>query len=346
MIGILLATLAIAIPAVTPDAPGRQAHLAWGNGKAEVAFGSGQSIYIAESSDGGRSFGEPHLVAKLSSLMLGRHRGPRAVVDGRTVVVTAVGSRKPGVENDLLSWRSEDGGRTWAGPTVINDIAGAAREGLHAMAADGKGHLAVVWLDLRHKGTELAMATSGNGGKTWSKNVTLYRSPGGTICQCCGPSIATIGADHFAVMFRNAADGARDLYTFTVKNGALESAPEKLGKGTWHLEACPMDGGGVAVRDGHTTSAWRREKTVYLADPGRPETPVAEGKDVALALGKDGAYVAWTDGRRVVVREPGQAEPVTLSENGGFADLVATQDGTVLAAWEESGGIRVQRLDH
>jgi hypothetical protein len=334
MIGFVLASLVVAIPAIAPDAPGKQPHLAWGNGKAEVVFGSG------------RSFGGPHLVAQLNSLMLGRHRGPRAVVDGRAIVVTAVGSQKPGVENDLLSWRSEDSGKTWAGPVVVNDIAGAAREGLHAMTTDGKGNLAVVWLDLRHKGTELAMSTSHDLGKTWSRNVTLYHSPGGTICQCCGPSIATLGPDHFAVMFRNAADGARDLYTFKVKNGSVESAPEKLGNGTWHLEACPMDGGGIAVRDGRTTTAWRREKTVYVAEPGHPEKQVAEGKDVALAVGKDGAYVAWTAGQQIVVRTPGRTEPVTLSNNGGFPDLVATQDGSVLAAWEESSGIKVQRLDH
>src|SRR3982751_1158276 len=74
---------------------------------------------------------------------LGRHRGPRVAVSGSTVVVTAMYGDKSRSEQranglpsdgDLVAWRSTDGGRSWAKPVVINDVAGSAREGLHAFA--------------------------------------------------------------------------------------------------------------------------------------------------------------------------------------------------------------------
>ena len=40
----------------------------------------------------------------------------------------------------------------------------------------------------------------------------------------------------------------------------------KLGLETWRLDACPMDGGGIAIFDDRmVATAWRRDNTVYLA---------------------------------------------------------------------------------
>ena len=71
---------------------------------------------------------------------------------------------------DLLVWRSADGGRTWSSPSTVNDVAGAAREGLHAMASGAGGLLFTAWLDLREGRTKLYGARSTDGGVTWSKN--------------------------------------------------------------------------------------------------------------------------------------------------------------------------------
>ena len=44
------------------------------------------------------------------------------------------------------------------------------------------------WLDDRGKGKRLYGASSKDGGASWSRNVLIYESPSGTICQCCHPT--------------------------------------------------------------------------------------------------------------------------------------------------------------
>ena len=134
-------------------------------------FGSGESIWLARSTDNGRTFAAPAKVADLPKMLLGRHRGPRVVITGNTILVSAIAT-----ESDLYFWRSTDGGRTWSKPVVVNDKPTAAREGLHAMAADAEGHVAAAWLDDRLPGGKrLWGAFSNDGGATWSKNVHALR---------------------------------------------------------------------------------------------------------------------------------------------------------------------------
>ena len=129
---------------------------------------------------------------------------------------------------------------------MINDAPGAPTEGLHSLAADAKGDLFAAWLDKRGgHGTKLYGARSTDGGVTWSKNVMIYDSPEGTICECCHPSVAIDAAGQILVMWRNWLGGSRDMYLTRSRDGVAFSKPEKLGTGTWPLNACPMDGGGI-----------------------------------------------------------------------------------------------------
>ena len=115
---------------------------------------------------------------------------------------------------------------------MVNDVPGAPTEGLHALAADSKGVLFAAWLDKRGKGTQLYGARSTDGGATWSKNVHIYNSPEGTICECCHPSIAIDAAGQILVMWRNSMGGSRDMYLARSRDGVSFSKPEKLGTGT------------------------------------------------------------------------------------------------------------------
>jgi len=233
---ILLAALAaLHLPPVSTAGPNLQPQLAAAGGTVALVFGSGDGIYLARSPDNGRSFAAPSKLARLPKMLLGRHRGPRVAIAGDAILVSAIAS-DPG---DLLAWRSTDDGRTWSAPAAINDTPRAAREGLHAMAGDAEGHVAAVWLDDRGvKGKRLYGAFSGDAGRTWSRNVLLYESPDGTICECCHPSLAALGRAEFAVMWRNALGGSRDLYTLRVRDGQVLGMAVKQGNGTWRLNAC------------------------------------------------------------------------------------------------------------
>ena len=349
---ILLAALALQIGPVAATAPNRQPQMTAAGGRVFLVFGSGHSIWISRSNDDGRRFSIPSKIAELPFLALGRHRGPRIVVSGKTIVVSAVGGSTAAAgphghglpsDGNLLVWRSTDGGRSWSQPATVNDVPGAAREGLHAMAVDSEGTIAAAWLDLRSQGTKLFGALSRDAGKTWSRNVLLYESPDGTICQCCDPSIVSRGAQQFAVMFRNALNGDRDLYLLNWDRGAV-SAPRKLGGDSWKLNACPMDGGGIATVDGGLITAWRRNDTVFTAAPGKPETAIGKGKDVALASGSKGVFIAWTNPAGIEIHTPEGMNPLRLSKGGGFPALARLSNGDVIAAWEEDGSIFTQVL--
>jgi len=334
------ALLALHLAPVSPKAPNRQPQLAAGNGTVALVFGSGESIWLARSIDDGRTFTAPSKVADLPKLSLGRHRGPRVVIAGNAMIVSAIPS-----QGDLFAWRSTDGGRTWSKPAIINDKPRATEEGLHAMAADAEGHVAVAWLDDRNApGKKLYGAFSDDAGATWSKNVLLYQSPGRTICECCHPSLVALGHGEFAVMWRNVIDGSRDFYALRIRDGKPVSSAVKQGTGTWKLDACPMDGGGIAVRNGELVSAWRREHDIYFAEPGK-ETKLGAGQDVALAANAKGPYAVWSTANGIEARLPGSAANAHIADSGAFPAILALPGGSVLAAWEENGSIATHRFD-
>jgi len=343
--------LTTGIPAATDGMPNRQPELAAGNGIVALVFGSGHAVMFARSNDGGRTFSKAVAIAEPPVLALGRHRGPRIVFAGKAIVVSAVGGEAlaagehaHGLPSDgnLLAWRSTDGGKTWLRPVTINDAPGSAREGLHAMAADREGHLAAVWLDLRSPGTRLYGAFSNDAGATWSKNLLVYESPGGTICQCCHPSLTELGNGEFAVMFRNVQGDSRDMFLLKLRDGRVVSPPVKAGNGTWKINACPMDGGGLALSGGRMVTAWRRGEEVFLAKEGDAEVRIGAGKDVALAAAGEKVFAIWNEAGGIAAWVSGQAE--ALSRTGAFPALTSLPDGGALAAWEEEGGIALRRL--
>lgn len=353
MLALAAALAIIQFTPATDGIPNREPQLAASAKLVALAYGSGNAIYVATSTDQGRTFSKPVKVAEAGILPLSRHRGPRIAIAGGAIIVTAVTGRTEATGNhahglpsdgDLFAWRSNNGGKTWSAAVRINDVPAAAREGLHALASDGHGKLFATWLDLRKPGTRLYGAISKDGGATWSANTLLYESPDGSICQCCHPSAAIDATARIWVMFRNCVGGTRDMYITSSADGGTFSKAAKLGTGSWNINACPMDGGGIALDHGRVVTAWRREKELYLDVPGEPEQQIGEGADIAIAAGAKGVYAAWTRGGAVLVRSPGAAEAVTAAVHGAFPALLAMPGGNVLGAWEDNGKITVQPL--
>jgi hypothetical protein len=330
----LLLVLAASSPAPVEFA-GAQPQLAAVGQRVALVFGEGQTIYFAGSKDGGRTFSPPVAVPSHGSLALGRHRGPRIAIVGAALVVTAILAADRG-GGDLFAWRSTDDGRSWSAPVRLNGVAASAREGLHGMGGAGK-LVTAVWLDLRAPGTHLRAAVSNDAGATWSDDRLVYESPSGTICQCCHPSVAVSPKGDITVMFRNALDGSRDLYVTTSHDGGRTFEPAtKLGNGTWKLDACPMDGGALAVDGrGAIGTVWRREKEVFFARPGQPEQRIGTGRDPAIALGRNDAWsVVFRDDDGVSLSDGKSPEKRSLALGAQAPVLLALDDGSWLAAWE------------
>lgn len=309
------------------------------DGATYIVFGKGNALFVSRSRDQGRTFEEPVKIGEPGKLSLGMRRGPRITAYEGTVTVTSVyGSKGKGQDGEIVSFRSTNGGKTWSAPVAINDVAGSAREGLHGMAASPQGKIAAVWLDLRAKGTQLYYSESANGGLSWSKNSLVYQSPDGTICECCHPSIVFDRKGNPHVMFRNSLSGARDMYLTNSLDGGKSFAPaRKLGEETWMLNACPMDGGMLALdQNDEVFTFWRRNNTMFECRPGRAETTAGQGQQGWIASGPDGMYRVWQVGRTISLATP-QTQS-TVSKLGTSPVVASSPDRQlVIAAWADAG---------
>ena len=122
--------------------------------------------------------------------------------------------------------------------------------------------------DLRTSGTKLFGAFSSDRGASWSKNVPLYESASGTICQCCAPSIVFTGRNRAAVMFRDVIGDSRDMHVVSWELNGKVSEAKKLGAGSWQINACPMDGGGMVYSQGKMFTAGGATKPYTSTNPG------------------------------------------------------------------------------
>ena len=323
------------------------------HGRVYIAFGRGSTVRLAASTDGGKTFGL-NTVGEVGSLALGMRRGPRVAATGDSVVVTAIGGKEgKGRDGDVLAWRSGDGGKTWAGPIRVNAVEGSAREGLHGMAAGPEGRVFCTWLDLRSKKTEIYGALSNDGGATWEPDGLVYRSPEGSVCECCHPSAAFGPDGTLHVMWRNSLKGARDLYLSSSSDGGKTFRPaEKLGQGTWPLKACPMDGGAVAAGpEGRVETVWMRAGAMFAAKPGEAERSLGRGVQGWTAFAAEGPFSVWLEKRpgRLLALLPESSSAQVLTERANDPVVASSPNGRgpVIAAWEDKadGGIVTQVLN-
>jgi len=328
-----------------PDVPRQPQACVDERGRVHVTYGIGDRVVYRGAEDAALAFGDPVELELAPVMSLGMRRGPRIAASGDAVCITAIGGAVgKGRDGDVWAVGSRDGGRSWSEPVRINDVEGSAREGLHGMAAGPDNAMCCVWLDLRHGVTEVMAATSRDGGATWAPDVLVYRSPEKSVCECCHPAVTYDDRGAIYVQWRNSLGGNRDMFVARSDDGGVTfGEARKLGRGTWALNACPMDGGAIAVVGGTLTSAWRRDRTVYLVDSiEAAERPLGTGEQPWLATTSQGPYVAWVTVRGGELRllRPGADAAETLARQA-FDPVLAAGIGThppVVAVWEEGSG--------
>ncbi len=303
--------------ALTIAADGKQPRVTAIGDQVVVTYGVGEAVMVAVSSDAGKSFAAPLHVGDVPRLSVGMRRGPQIAMTGRSVVVAAIGA----AAGDLVSWRSRDSGRTWASPVTINDQAKSAAEGLFSLAGGKDDTVWAVWLDQRRQVSTIEASHSVDGGAAWTANTVFYQAPNGGVCECCQPQVAADASGAVAVMWRNQLAGSRDMWLSTSDNGGTSFAsPAKLGSGTWKLNACPMDGGGVAIAGKVIHTIWRRENTLFtVAPPNRQETTIGEGRNGTVLIAGKVVYRAWQRGE-VILLAIGDQRPQEVGR-GGFPHL-------------------------
>jgi hypothetical protein len=300
-------------------------------------YGSGDSILYIYSTDNGKSFSSPSLIALLPELAASHMRGPQIAATSNGLVVTACNNT-----GDIFSFTKEQSG-SWSQTARVNDVDTIAKENLMALSADGSTAFAV-WLDLRDGHNRIYGAKSTNGGKSWSKNRLVYASPDTTVCECCKPSVAVKG-DNVYVMFRNWLNGNRDLYLIqSADGGNTFGQAQKLGNGSWALNGCPMDGGGLAINgNGNPETVWNRKGVIYACEPGKEERKLGEGKNCAMESVNGKNIYAWVENGNVVVMNP-QGMKRNLGK-GQLPILKAVNNKQVLCVWERDQQIHKAVLE-
>ncbi len=300
------------------------------SGRVHIVFGKENAIYYTSSADG-KTFAPPVKVAEVNKLALGMRRGPRVTATDQIVLVTGNSS----ADGNLHSWISRDAGRAWKEGPPLNSASGSAKEGLHSVAGDGHGLVAAVWLDGRGRGAEVRSRVSRDGGATWAADTSVYQSPEGHVCECCDPSVAIDAQGRVAVMFRNSLGGSRDMYaSVSADGGRTFGKAQKLGKGTWPLNACPMDGGAITFGPGgQVLTAWRREKTTFATAGDASERKLSDSASQPVVVtGKSGAYYFWESGGSVMMQK-GDSAPTRLGK-GRFAAAASLANGAPVVVWE------------
>ncbi len=321
------------------------------DGRAWLAYATpAGEVFACSWKPGEAAFSKPVRLAYTPSPMTGMHRGPRIAAWDKGLAVTWIGG------GNLVCVRSAEG-KIWKDPVRVNAEDGACAEGLHAMAATSDGQ---VWCCWQGPKSILMAARSKDGGATFGDAVAVQKNP---VCSCCHPSLAAGPGGALSVMFRNDVrkkvegkpmEECRDLYAADLdpKKG-LFGEPRKLGKGTWKLASCPMDGGACALAKGLVT-VWRRDRMILATAPGAEadEKPLAPGKDPAVAALASGATLAvWTDKDALLMLrlDPQSGDPVRVADpaKGTKQALPALTalPGGFLVAWEETpaeGGTTVK----
>jgi hypothetical protein len=302
-----------------------------------LVYGSGDSILYSFSADQGNTFSKPSIISILPGLAASHMRGPQIAVTSNGLVVTACTN-----DGNIFSYTS-DGTGSWTQGSRVNDIDTVAKENLMALGADGNNTFAV-WLDLRDGHNKIFGARSPDAGKTWSKNIMVYTSPDTTVCECCKPSVVVNGENVY-VMFRNWLNGNRDLYLINSSNaGAAFTEAQKLGKGSWPLNGCPMDGGGLVLnKNGNPETVWNRKGTIYACEPGKEEEKLGEGKNCTMESVNGKNVYAWVEDGNVILMKP-QGMKKNLGK-GQQPILKAVNNEHILCVWEKDKQIHKAVLE-
>ncbi|MEZ6080425.1 MAG: hypothetical protein R3C56_33570 [Pirellulaceae bacterium] len=123
-------------------------------------------------------------------------------------------------------------------------------------------------------------------------------------------------------------------------SGQTFGGAEKLGIGSWKLNACPMDGGELAVAaDGSPLTVWRRNQQVFATDVGGRMREGLLGLENNLNRSEwqwSLSGVGQSARRRLNALCTGSNTPIRLSESAADPVISAPKsiNGPVVLVWE------------
>ncbi len=191
---------------------------------------------------------------------------------------------------------------------------------------------------------KIYLASSHDGGKTWAKSKMIYRSPDGSVCECCKPTIISDNKGNLIIMFRNNVDGSRDLHvTKSSDGGETFSIPEKLGSGTWKINGCPMDGGDLIVnKNGELNTIWKRKGDIYMSNSSTSEEKISSGRSPSISANDQKTFLVFSQGDNIMSITSTNSSPTKIG-TGSSPKVIALKNGAVYF-WVNTDGINFKKV--
>ncbi|WP_457290025.1 hypothetical protein [Pedobacter sp. UYP24] len=311
---------------------GQQPNVAIDNkGTIRMAYGDGENIYCITSTNNGINFSKPILVASLAGMHLGNTRGPQIASTASSSLIAAMDK-----DGNIHTYKLEYTTNTWKRTADINDIVKSAPEGLMGITAD-RNNFYAVWLDVRtNKMNNIYFSSLLAKSTKWSKNKLVYQSPEGHTCECCRPNIS-VKNDKLVITFRNWLAGSRDIYyTSSTDNGKTFAPSVKAGMGTWKINACPMDGGGVSIdAKGLVSTVWQRNGQIFYWNEKKIERVIGNGRGVSIGQNGNNMLVAWQEKDDIKLANLTK-ETTSIIGKGTQPRIYILENGKSLCVWENN----------
>jgi hypothetical protein len=208
-------------------------------------------VWATASHDGGKTWDKAQDVSNTP----GKSMTPSVAVGGdNSVDVVWTDTSSGAASPDVFFARSTDGGKTWSKAVDVSNSPGISSE--CDVAVDEKGTIYVDWIDTSEgdKSPDVMVASSSDGGKTWSKMVNASKTPG----LSSDPAIAAAGAGKIAVVWVDTSEGAAspDVWMTTSGDGGKTFAPAKNISNTPGVSKEPD----ITVAGGKVFAIWEEEE--------------------------------------------------------------------------------------
>lgn len=301
-------------------------------GVIRMVYGNGEKIYCITSVDQGKSFSKPVSVATVAKMHLGNTRGPQIASSMKFSMITAMDQ-----EGNIHSYILNHLTNQWTTLKNVNDVKQSAPEGLMALTADRNDNFYSVWLDLREKHkNNIYFSSFASAKSTWAVNKLVYKSPDEHVCECCKPNIY-FNENKLVISFRNWLMGSRDIYyTISTDKGKSFGKPMKSGTGTWKLNGCPMDGGGLIINNtGSISTAWQRNGEIFYWTEGQKEVNIGSGRGVSMAQANGAIVVAWKE-KEVIKIKNLKTNSLKTVGSGDSPRVYQLNNGQTFCAWEDN----------